>query len=191
RPMGMAFHQSQPGRPAVLLIDEIDKSDIDMPNDLLHIFEEGFFEIPELSRLNTDSQKVLPYRSHSNDSDEKVSVDKGLIQCQEFPLVLMTSNEAREFPPAFLRRCLRLSLKQPDTEEGFYKILENRFDATDLEQLDEPARKLIKEFLGRIKAKDKKLATDQLLNAIYLLLQGDDLTEEKRKDVLNTIFKSL
>ncbi|NEO18649.1 MULTISPECIES: MoxR family ATPase [unclassified Moorena] len=191
RPMGMAFHQSQPGRPAVLLIDEIDKSDIDMPNDLLHIFEEGFFEIPELSRLNRDFQKVLPYRSHSNDSDEKISVDKGLIQCQEFPLVLMTSNEAREFPPAFLRRCLRLSLKQPDTEEGFYKILENRFDATHLKQLDEPARKLIKEFLARIKARDTKLATDQLLNAIYLLLQGDDLTEETRKEVLNTIFKSL
>ncbi|NEO40435.1 MAG: MoxR family ATPase [Moorea sp. SIOASIH] len=191
RPMGMAFHQSQPGRPAVLLIDEIDKSDIDMPNDLLHIFEEGFFEIPELSRLKRNSQEVLPYRSQSNDSDEKISVDKGLIQCQEFPLVLMTSNEAREFPPAFLRRCLRLSLKQPDTEEGFYQILENRFDATHLKQLDQPARKLIKEFLTRIKARDTTLATDQLLNAIYLLLQGDDLTEETRKDVLNTIFKSL
>ncbi|AOX03264.1 ATPase [Moorena producens PAL-8-15-08-1] len=191
RPMGMAFHQSQPRRPAVLLIDEIDKSDIDMPNDLLHIFEEGFFEIPELSRLKRNSQKVLPYRSQSNDSDEKISIDKGLIQCQEFPLVLMTSNEAREFPPAFLRRCLRLSLKQPDTEEGFYKILENRFDATHLKQLDDPARKLINEFLKRIKARDTTLATDQLLNAIYLLLQGDDLTEETRKEVLNTIFKSL
>ncbi|NEO42710.1 MAG: AAA family ATPase [Moorea sp. SIO4A3] len=191
KPMGMAFHQSQPRRPAVLLIDEIDKSDIDMPNDLLHIFEEGFFEIPELSRLNNDSQKVLPYRSQSHDSDEKIEVEKGLIQCQEFPLVLMTSNEAREFPPAFLRRCLRLSLKQPDTEEGFYQILENRFDATHLKQLDQPARKLIKEFLARIKARDTTLATDQLLNAIYLLLQGDDLTEETRKDLLNTIFKSL
>ena len=35
--------------PRVLLIDEIDKSDIDLPNDLLNIFEEGEFEIPELA----------------------------------------------------------------------------------------------------------------------------------------------
>ncbi|ELP55733.1 hypothetical protein O53_332 [Microcystis aeruginosa TAIHU98] len=35
----------------------------------------------------------------------------------------MTSNEAREFPPAFLRRCLRLRLEQPDNEDDFYRIL--------------------------------------------------------------------
>ncbi len=191
RPMGMAFHQSQPGRPAVLLIDEIDKSDIDMPNDLLHIFEDGFFEIPELARLKSDSQQVLPDRTQGNDSGDKVSVKQGFIQCLEFPLVLMTSNEAREFPPAFLRRCLRLTLKQPEDEKGFYQILEKRFNPDDLKQLDEPARKLIQEFLQRIQKRDVKLATDQLLNAIYLLLQGDDLNEKEREFLLETIFKPL
>ncbi|MBD2520435.1 ATPase, partial [Nostoc sp. FACHB-973] len=120
-----------------------------------------------------------------------ISIEKGFVQCLEFPLVLMTSNEAREFPPAFLRRCLRLSLKQPDTEEGFYKILQERFNSEDLKPLDEPARKLIQDFLNRIKKRDVKLATDQLLNAIYLLLQGDNLTQEKRQFLLDTIFKSL
>ncbi|MEC4813224.1 MAG: MoxR family ATPase [Scytonema sp. PMC 1069.18] len=190
-PMGMAFHQSRPGRPAVLLIDEIDKSDIDMPNDLLHIFEEGFFEIPELARLEKESQEVLPYRRQRDDSDAKIPIEKGFVQCQEFPLVFMTSNEAREFPPAFLRRCLRLSLKQPDTEDGFYQILEKRFDSEHLKQLDEPARRLIKNFLDRIQKKDAKLATDQLLNAVYLLLQGDNLTQEHRQFLLDTIFKPL
>jgi hypothetical protein len=38
-------------KPRVLLIDEIDKSDIDLPNDLLNIFEEGEFEITELARI--------------------------------------------------------------------------------------------------------------------------------------------
>ena len=190
-PMGMAFHKSRPGRPAVLLIDEIDKSDIDMPNDLLHIFEEGFFEIPELARLQEKDHEVLPCRSQWDDSDEKILIENGFVQCREFPLVFMTSNEAREFPPAFLRRCLRLSVKQPDTEAGFYKILEKRFDSEHLKQLDEPAKKLIQEFLDRIKNKDVKLATDQLLNAVYLLLQGDDLTQEKREFVLNAIFKPL
>ncbi len=190
-PMGMAFHQSKPGRPAVLLIDEIDKSDIDLPNDLLHIFEEGFFEIPELARLESASENVLPYRSQQDDSGVKIPIERGFVQCREFPLVLMTSNEAREFPPAFLRRCLRLSLKPPDTEEGFYNILKQRFNSEDLKQLDEPARKLIQEFLNRIQKKDVKLATDQLLNAVYLLLQGDNLTQKDRQFLLDTIFKSL
>ena len=188
-PMGMAFYQSRPGRPAVLLIDEIDKSDIDMPNDLLHIFEEGFFEIPELTRLKTGDQSVLPYRGQQDDSEEKIPIDRGCVSCQEFPLVFMTSNEAREFPPAFLRRCLRLRLEQPDNEDDFYRILEQRFPSERLNQLDEPARKLIREFLDRIKRKDK-LATDQLLNAVYLLLQGNDLTATDRP-LLDTLFKSL
>jgi MoxR-like ATPase len=79
-PMGMAFRQSRPCRPSVLLIDEIDKSDIDMPNDLLHIFEEGFFEIPELTRLQDSSaEKVLPYRGRQQDSDEKLDIPNGCV----------------------------------------------------------------------------------------------------------------
>ena len=42
--------------PRVLLIDEIDKSDIDLPNDLLNVFEEGEYEIPELARLADPSE---------------------------------------------------------------------------------------------------------------------------------------
>jgi len=42
------------------VIDEIDKSDIDLPNDLLHIFEEGEFEIPELKRHPTTHMRSLP-----------------------------------------------------------------------------------------------------------------------------------
>src|SRR5262249_15133431 len=47
-PLGTALLPAE--RPRALLIDEIDKSDIDLPNDLLHVFEEGRFEIPELVR---------------------------------------------------------------------------------------------------------------------------------------------
>ncbi len=48
-PLGTALLPSE--KPRVLLIDEIDKSDIDLPNDLLTIFEEGRFEIPELVKI--------------------------------------------------------------------------------------------------------------------------------------------
>ncbi|NEQ85508.1 MAG: AAA family ATPase, partial [Moorea sp. SIO2I5] len=49
-PLGTALLPST--YPRVLLIDEMDKSDIDLPNDLLTIFEEGEFEIPELTRIS-------------------------------------------------------------------------------------------------------------------------------------------
>ena len=45
-------------RPRVLIIDEIDKSDINLPNDLLNLFEEGKFEIPELARIAKEKSKV-------------------------------------------------------------------------------------------------------------------------------------
>jgi hypothetical protein len=49
----LSRHPDSPSdkRPRVLLIDEIDKSDVDLPNDLLHVFEEGEFAIPELVRV--------------------------------------------------------------------------------------------------------------------------------------------
>lgn len=191
-PMGMAFYLSKPRLPAVLLIDEIDKSDIDMPNDLLHIFEEGFFEIPELSRLKSPKADILPYRRQGETQKlKKVPIKQGFVQCQEFPLVLMTSNDAREFPPAFLRRCLRLSLQQPDNVSDFYRILNQRFSPEVLSQMDEPAKALITEFLRRIQTENYRLATDQLLNAVYLLLQGQDLNQTDRKTLLDSIFKSI
>ena len=55
-PLGTAL---LPGaRPRVLLVDELDKSDIDLPNDLLDVFEEGEFTIPELARLPAEQHPV-------------------------------------------------------------------------------------------------------------------------------------
>ncbi len=56
-PLGTALLARK--KPRVLLIDEIDKSDIDLPNDLLHIFEEGTFVIPELARLSEQSEEEI------------------------------------------------------------------------------------------------------------------------------------
>lgn len=166
-------------KPRVLLIDEIDKSDIDLPNDLLNIFEEGNFEIPELSRLaeasrrknedsghtnedcdctNEDSSHTIKVKTHHNQIADIVD---GKVQCKAFPFVLLTSNGEREFPPAFLRRCLRLDLKQPNEKE-----LEAIVEAH-LKDSIEKANPIIKKFLEKRNKGD--LATDQLLNAIYML----------------------
>ncbi|MFG2556264.1 AAA family ATPase [Streptomyces sp. NPDC048581] len=146
-------------RPRALLVDEIDKSDLDLPNDLLNILEEGQYEIPELvraARHSTDGEaRVL-----ADGTDTPVPVVRGRVRCRAFPFVVLTSNGEREFPPAFLRRCVRLRLLRPD-----------RTQLTDIVRahLGEPdarAASLITEFLTR--AGSGELATDQLLNAIYL-----------------------
>ena len=58
-PLGTALMLSTREAPCVLLIDEIDKSDIDLANDLLQVFEEGAFEIPELARLRDQDRKSV------------------------------------------------------------------------------------------------------------------------------------
>ncbi|MFJ1604694.1 AAA family ATPase [Streptomyces sp. NPDC088253] len=144
-------------RPRALLIDEIDKSDMDLPNDLLNILEEGQYEIPELVRAarHTPSAEVM-----IDGTDDRVTVSRGRVRCRAFPFVVLTSNGEREFPPAFLRRCVRLELQQPRDAhlEGIVRA--------HLGEPDAYARTLIDRFLAR--ATDGELATDQLLNAIYL-----------------------
>lgn len=154
-PLGTALLPYE--RPRALLIDEIDKSDLDLPNDLLNVLEEGQYEIPELVRAarTRPLAEVLVA-----DSDRLVPLERGRVRCRAFPFVVLTSNGEREFPPAFLRRCVTLELKQPVAEH-----LESIVRAH-LGELDEQAHALVRQFLDRGRAGE--LATDQLLNAIYL-----------------------
>jgi MoxR-like ATPase len=78
-PLGKAFLASEPGKPAILLIDEIDKADIDFPNDLLLELDEMRFVVKETG------EEIVP---------------------KSRPLIFITSNQERELPQAFLRRCL-------------------------------------------------------------------------------------
>ncbi|MDJ0698183.1 MAG: ATP-binding protein [Mastigocoleus sp. MO_167.B18] len=145
-------------KPRVLLIDEMDKSDIDLPNDLLNIFEEGRFEIPELTRI-ADKFPEINVQTHDN---QIAKIVRGKVQCQIFPFVLLTSNGEREFPPPFLRRCLRLDLREPNPQE-----LENIVKVHLGDSIIQQAKPIIEKFLKKRKSGD--LATDQLLNAIYIL----------------------
>ncbi|MES4831473.1 MoxR family ATPase, partial [Streptomyces anthocyanicus] len=159
-------------RPRALLIDEIDKSDLDLPNDLLHVLEEGQYEIPELVRASRDipdgHAEVL-----ADGTDQRVPVERGRVRCNAFPFVVLTSNGEREFPPAFLRRCVSLRLRQPD-DDHLAEIVRAH-----LGEPDGHARQLIHRFLSRVGSGE--LATDQLLNAIYLArssgLGADSLDE--------------
>ncbi|MFD8696233.1 AAA family ATPase [Kitasatospora purpeofusca] len=165
--------------PRVLLIDEIDKSDIDLPNDLLNVFEEGEFEIPELLRLGPGPQRV-----GTADHGRTAVVHGGMVRCAQFPLVVLTSNGERDFPSALLRRCVRLEIRAPD---------EQRLAAMVAAHLGEEAAAaaettdLIAEFLRRQRQDGAELANDQLLNALLMagrVLRADQLGREAVRDVL-------
>ncbi|HET9992058.1 MAG TPA: MoxR family ATPase [Kofleriaceae bacterium] len=85
-PLGEAL--SAPGR-VVLLIDEIDKADIEFPNDLLHELDAMRFRIDETGRE---------------------------VVAKERPVVVITSNNEKELPDAFLRRCVFHYIQFPDRE---------------------------------------------------------------------------
>ncbi|MEM9092854.1 MAG: MoxR family ATPase [Cyanobacteria bacterium P01_F01_bin.53] len=195
-PLGTALLPSK--RPRVLLIDEIDKSDIDLPNDLLTIFEEGRFEIPELLRLEKDdpdnpddlepiSVRVRTTYTDIDDEitkgDRKISISGGRVTCSEFPLVILTSNGERDFPPPFLRRCLRLNMYEPNREQ-LITIVKKHFENAD-EACDVTEEKInywVDAFLKKRKEGKEQLATDQLLNALFMVSRGreqlgDDVDE--------------
>lgn len=177
-PLGTALLPTQ--RPRVLLVDEIDKSDIDLPNDLLHVFEEGSFEIRELIRLPAEFNKVDVRPDDSQGRFDRVSIESGIVRCRSFPIVVLTSNGERDFPPAFLRRCIRLDIAEPD-DKKLGRIVSAHLG----EEKSGRAQALIEQFLGRRKKGD--LATDQLLNAVYLAAYH----ELKPGELMDSILRAL
>ncbi|MET8854806.1 MoxR family ATPase [Streptomyces sp. NPDC004579] len=171
-PLGTALVPS--AAPRALLIDEMDKGDVDLPNDLLTVFEEGVFDIPELTRLPEDVTNV---EVQTADHRGTVSVHQGRVQCAEFPVVVITSNGERDFPPAFLRRCVRLELPVPD-EERLRAIVAAHLGEDALREADD----LLNAFLRR--RAPGELATDQLLNAVFLRVGGVDLNAEGLLDAV-------
>lgn len=86
----------------VVLIDEIDKADPDVPNDLL--------------------EPLAAYRFHVEEGDVNVPVI-----AKHVPLLIITSNEERDMPRAFIRRCISLRLKAHNTESKLLEIARVHF----------------------------------------------------------------
>jgi len=89
-----AIDQAREGQP-VLLIDEIDKADAEVPNALLDVLGNRSFTVPPLGHL-------------------QVRAEGGRL-----PLIIITTNEERELPAAFVRRCVVLNLNPPGDDTGF------------------------------------------------------------------------
>jgi MoxR-like ATPase len=205
-PVGTAFLPAP--LPRVLLIDEIDKGDLNLANDLLHLFEDGKFSIPDLKRAErqTGSSKAgenaEPQERWVETWDEsaqgvrvKAPIRGGQVLCHEFPLVVMTSNGERDFPPAFNRRCLRVNMPDASREPTLLKaIVEQHLkEDTGLTYSVDRALKMFKEEMEKQRVQNDVLATDQLLNLAFLMdgTGGDQASELLRQVLLQGLNSEL
>lgn len=194
-PLGTALLPSD--KPRILIVDEIDKSDIDLPNDLLYVFEEGEFEIPELVRIEDIKKYVRVRTAYKENSEEKTTlIQGGRVTCRQFPLMILTSNGERDFPPPFLRRCVRLTMEEPN-EKRLAQIVQAHFEQEEngrvlLEQSEQLIHDLIAKFVEKRSNQTKgDLATDQLLNAVYLVLRDRTPDLTSRKTLIDRLWKHL
>ncbi len=148
---GKLWEAFDAGESVVLLIDEIDKADIEFPNDLL---------------LELDKMEFYCYELQQT------------IKAISRPIILITSNNEKELPDAFLRRCLFHYIRFPD-QETMQQIIDVHFP--DIEQ--ELVSNAMKVFYGlrEIRGVKKKPSTSELLDWLKLILleriQADTLDE--------------
>lgn len=159
----------QPQHGSVVLIDEIDKANAELPNGLLEILGNNAVTIPWLQTTLGGNDSVPP-------------------------LVVITTNEERELPAAFVRRCLVLNLALPEDDDKFMALMVERGGLHFGEKCSPRIRELAAEQL----LKDRKLARDKgvvtlpgqaeyldMLRALAVL--GENA--EKQEAMLNKIAK--
>lgn len=179
-PLGTAMASQT--QPRVLLIDEIDKSDIDLPNDLLNVFEDGYFDLSELRRRR--QQEGGSEVTVQTFDGEEVPIPQGRVTCKHFPIVIMTSNGERDFPIPFKRRCIQLTMPEPDPDK-----LKDIVKAYLGKKLSKEIDTLIQDFAK--KRDGGTLATDQLLNVAFLLMNEPQPQEAEKEAIKERLLKYL
>lgn len=163
KPLGQAVMDSaEDDRPSVVLIDEIDKADIDFPNDLLQVLEEWRFSVKEIA----DKESGKPMEIDALKGKDKKERRNSL------PLVIVTSNREKELPPAFLRRCLYFFIEFPN-QDKLAKILSAHFDRPIDERFETALGKFL-ELRGTDKGDEpiswrKKPGASELIDWVTLL----------------------
>ena len=148
-------------KPCVLLIDEVDKADIEFPNDLLR----------ELDRM-----EFYVYETRE------------LVKAKNRPIVFITSNNEKELPDAFLRRCFFHYIRFPD-KETMEKIVQVHFPALKKSLLKEAMEVFFE--VREVPGLKKKPSTSELLDWLKLLLAEDIPPEALRSKDRKTIIPPL
>ena len=127
----------------ILLIDEIDKADIEFPNDLLHELDKMAFHVYEIGETITAKQR---------------------------PIIIITSNNEKDLPDAFLRRCFFHYIQFPD-DETMAKIVEVHFPGIKPRLLSAAMKRFYD--VRAMPGLKKKPSTSELLDWLKLLLVED------------------
>ncbi|MBP8932617.1 MAG: MoxR family ATPase [Paracoccus sp.] len=135
----------------VLLIDEIDKADIEFPNDLLQELDRMEFHVYETGAT---------------------------IRARHRPVVVITSNNEKELPDAFLRRCFFHYIRFPDAET-LKRIVDVHFPGLKPRLLDEALNQFLE--LRGAQGLKKKPSTSELLDWLKLILAEDLSPEDLRR----------
>ncbi|MFO0255223.1 MAG: AAA family ATPase [Betaproteobacteria bacterium] len=140
---GMLWKAFTSEQPAVLLIDEIDKADIEFPNDLLRELDRMEFYVYETQQL---------------------------VQAKHRPLVIITSNNEKELPDAFLRRCFFHYIRFPDADT-MAQIVEVHFPGIKKQLLSQALNAFFE--IREVPGLKKKPTTSELLDWLKLLMAED------------------
>jgi MoxR-like ATPase len=146
---------------SVVLIDEIDKADIEFPNDLL---------------LELDRMEFHVYETRQT------------IVARQRPLVIITSNNEKELPDAFLRRCFFHYIRFPD-HETMQKIVNVHFPDLKKSLLDASLKAFFE--MREVPGLKKKPSTSELLDWIKLLLAEDIPPEALQPEDANSLIPKL
>ncbi len=172
-PLGRGF--TNPKR-SVILIDEIDKADIDFPNDLLLELDEQLIKIEEVQENGREKE----------------------IKAVNPPIVFITSNDEKDLPDAFLRRCIFYYINFPSYEQ-IVQIVKNRFPDIANELVEKAVARFIKlrEILeGETGRFSKNVSTSELLDWVNALQRDslkdalNKLSEESQLPYLEVLLKS-
>ncbi|MDB5902561.1 MAG: MoxR family ATPase [Betaproteobacteria bacterium] len=140
---GMLWQAFASETPAVLLIDEIDKADIEFPNDLLRELDRMEFYVYETQEL---------------------------VKATHRPLVVITSNNEKELPDAFLRRCFFHYIRFPD-QETMQRIVDVHFPGIKKQLLRQALERFFE--LREVPGLKKKPSTSEFLDWLKLLVAED------------------
>jgi hypothetical protein len=161
-PLGHAIRE---GQPCVVLIDEVDKADIDFPNDLLDVLDRFEFDIEDLPRSEDEACACRPGLRPPRDRRPRAA-------CK--PIVIITSNREKQLPEPFLRRCLYVQLDFPADPAMLADIVRKNLDAR-LDQIgDELIAGAVERFCrirerGRELGMQKLPATSELVDWVRVL----------------------
>jgi MoxR-like ATPase len=148
---GVLWQAFESDEQTVLLIDEIDKADIEFPNDLL---------------LELDRMEFFVYETGET------------IKAVRRPIILITSNNEKELPDAFLRRCFFHYIKFPDVDT-MNRIVDVHFPGIKKRLVEEALRIFFE--VREVPGLKKKPSTSELLDWLKLLL-NEDITPEMLRE---------